>query len=72
MKSFLDFVLDASKDVNLAKDLVVLLEEGKKEKVTEWFHSKGYELSDSDASKLVGGKDKLTKKAVGNLLDTNY
>jgi hypothetical protein len=63
MKSYMDFISDISSNVNLLKELEVLLPFPDPQTLTHWFVAQGYQLAEGDIEMLYGSQSSLIDNA---------
>jgi hypothetical protein len=59
MKSYMDFIADISSNVNLLKELEIVLPFNDPQSLTSWFVGKGYQLAEGDVEMLYGSQSSL-------------
>ncbi len=61
MKSFIDFVADASKDEGLLKGFMDTVAEADAGALAKWFSSQGYSVSGDICSDIIDKKDRVVE-----------
>ena len=59
MKTYMDFIADISSNVNLLKELEIVLPFTDPQSLTHWFVGKGYQLAEGDVEMLYGSQSSL-------------
>lgn len=65
MKNFIDFIVDATKDSELGKELAKHVSDSNHETIADWFKGKGYDVHKDECKKLTDNKDGLKNANLG-------
>lgn len=57
MKTLADFLVDITKDDELAKESLAKFNETDHSGLSQWFKEKGYDIDENECKKLVDNKD---------------
>jgi hypothetical protein len=72
VKTFIDFITDAAKDASLGKAAFQAIQSGDVATVVEFFKSRGYQVSEDDAKKLIDNRDQFNSAIQGEAVAAGY
>lgn len=65
MKTFVDFVVDASKETSLAHEFESMIQDADHKTVSSWLSGKGYDVQEEECRKIVDNRDSVKSSKLG-------
>ena len=65
MKNFVDFVVDASNQGNLANEFQSVVKKADHKAMSSWLKGKGYAVNEDECKKMVDNKDSIDSSRLG-------
>jgi len=65
MKNFIDFIVDAAKESDLADEFHKIVQDSDHKEISSWLKDKGYEVNEDECKKMVENKDDIQSSKLG-------